>query len=227
MRVRRNVLLRVAQFVAKIGSLQLAVFGSVYFTVDTYAQFEHADCILRRTPANYHVEWDGFYYSVPHGLYKQMVTLRATGTSIEILNDNRERVAVHQRRHTGSRYVTQLSHMPPHHRHQQDANHFDGAKYRLWAGNMGPKTYAVIDHLLSAQVAEEQAYRSCMGILQCARKYGNERLESACTKAVVMKSCSYSTISTILKNGQDKVCSPPACKPTPRHENLRGSEAYV
>ena len=31
----------------------------------------------------------------------------------------------------------------------------------------------------------------------------------------------------ILKNGQDKVLSSPVYKPTPRHENLRGSEAYV
>ena len=207
---------------------------SVFETVDRphlrplpYTQFEHADYIFRRTPANYHVEWDGFYYSVPHELYKQMVTIRATGTSIEILNDNRERVAVHPRRFTGSRYVTHLSHMPPHHRHQQETNHFDGAKYRLWARNIGPQTHIVIDHLLSAQVAEEQAYRSCMGILQCTKKYGNERVEAACAKAVAMKSCTYSTISTILKNGQDKVLSSPVYKPTPRHENLRGSEAYV
>jgi hypothetical protein len=34
MRARRNVLLRVAQFVAKIGSLHLAIIGSVYFTAD-------------------------------------------------------------------------------------------------------------------------------------------------------------------------------------------------
>lgn len=207
---------------------------SVFETVDKpalrplpYTQFEYADYIMRRTPANYHVEYDGFYYSVPHSLHKQVVTIRATATSIEILNDNRERVALHQRRQTGSRYVTNLVHMPPHHRHQHDANHFDGAKYRLWARNIGLQTHAVIDYLLSSQIAEEQAYRSCMGVLQCAKKYGNERLEAACTKAIAMKSCTYSTITTILKNGQDKVLAPPLSKPTPQHENLRGSEAYV
>ena len=192
-----------------------------------YTQFEYADYIVRRTPANYHVEYDGFHYSVPHGLHKQLVTLRATATTIEILNDNRERVALHQRRQTGARYVTNLGHMPSHHRHQYDANHFDGEKYRMWARNIGGQTFAVIDHLLSSQIAEEQAYRSCMGILQCAKKYGNERLEAACTKAVVMNSCTYSTITTILKNGQDKVRATATCKPTPQHENLRGSEAYV
>lgn len=192
-----------------------------------YTQFEYADYIVRRTPANYHVEYAGFHYSVPHGLYKQLVTIRATAITIEVLNSNRERVALHQRRYTGSRYVTNLDHMPPHHRHQHDANHFDGAKYRMWARNVGVQTYAAIDQLLSSQIAEEQAYRSCMGILQCSKKYGNERLEAACTKAIAMKSCTYTTITTILKNGQDKVLAPATSKSTPRHENLRGSQAYV
>ena len=53
--------------------------------------------------------------------------------------------------------------MPPHHRHQHDANHFDGAKYCMWARNVGVQTYAAIDPLLSSQIAEEQAYRSCHG----------------------------------------------------------------
>ena len=192
-----------------------------------YTHFEYADYILRRTPPNYHVEYDGFYYSVPYVLYKQLVTIRATAVTIEILNDNRERVALHRRRRTGSRYVTILSHMPAHHRHQHDANHFDGAKYRMWARNIGVHTFAAIDQLLSSQNVEEQAYRSCMGILQCSKKYGNERLEAACAKAITINSCTYSTITTILKNGQDKVVTSTTSKATPRHENIRGSEAYV
>lgn len=192
-----------------------------------YVQYEYADYIVRRVPANYHIEYDDFHYSAPHELYKQMVTIRATAASIEIINENRERVALHQRRYTGSRYVTNLVHMPPHHRHQHDANRFDGAKYRMWARNIGEQTHTVIDRLLSSQIVEEQAYRSCMGILQCSKKYGNQRLEAACKKAIDMKSCTYSTITTILKNGQDKVSPAKTERPTPPHENLRGSEAYV
>ncbi|MDO9535378.1 MAG: IS21 family transposase [Bacillota bacterium] len=101
-------------FQKRIGSRQ-----SVFETLDKpalrplpYTQFEYADYIVRRTPPNYHVEYADFYYSVPHGLYKQLVTIRATAITIEILNDNRERVALHQRRFTGSRYVTNLDHMP-------------------------------------------------------------------------------------------------------------------
>lgn len=192
-----------------------------------YTPFEYASYVVRRVPANYHVEWEDFQYSVPHNLYRQMVTIRATTSTIEIINENRERVAVHQRCYIGSRYITNLSHMPAHHRHQHDANTFDGNRYRQWAKNIGQNTFTAIDHLLRSQITEEQSYRSCMGILQCSKKYGSDRLEAACAKALIMKSCYYSTIVTILKNGQDKTVIPSVGKSTPRHENLRGAEAYV
>ena len=70
-------------------------------------RFECAAYITRRVPDNYHVEYEGFYYSVSYTLYKQEVTIRATASTVEIINANRERVALHQRRHSGSRYVTE------------------------------------------------------------------------------------------------------------------------
>ena len=189
-------------------------------------RFEHAQYITRRVPDNYHVEYDGFYYSVPHNLFKQEVTMRVTAATVEIINDNRERVAFHVRRLTGSRYVTITAHMPANHRHQSEANRYDGAQYRLWAQNIGENTLYVIGLMLSSQQVEEQAYRACMGVLQCSRKYGNERLEIACAKARSMNSCSYTTVTNILKNGQDKQTLSTA-KSTPKHENLRGAGSYV
>lgn len=55
--------------------------------------YEYAEFIDRRVPGNYHVAWDGFYYSVPHTLYKRMVTLRISGNAIEILDENGYSVA--------------------------------------------------------------------------------------------------------------------------------------
>jgi len=96
-----------------------------------------------------------------------------------------------------------------------------------WAKSIGEQTYAAIDYLLTSQVIEEQAFRACLGILRCAEKYGHGRLNAACAKAIAMNSCTYSTITTILKNGQDKVSLAQKDLPTPLHENLRGSAAYV
>jgi len=207
---------------------------SVYEQIDKPAlrplpatRYEHAEYAIRRVPDNYHVDYGGFYYSVPYTLHKQQVTLRVTAQTIEIINSNRERVAIHQRRFTGSpQYITRREHMPENHRYQADRNRFDGAKYREWARSIGENTYNVIDSMLKAQHVEETAYRSCMGILQTAKQYGSDRLEAACARAIALRSCTYTTVINILKNAQDKL---PAAKPSaamPVHENIRGAASF-
>jgi uncharacterized protein (DUF2126 family) len=175
---------------------------------------------------SYHVEYDGFYYSVPYTMHKQKVTLRVSAGTVEIISDNRERVALHVRRFSGSRYVTVRGHMPKNHQYQRDRDCFDGARYREWAGNIGENTAFVINALLTAQHVEETAYRSCMGVLQMASKYGADRLEAACVKARAINSCTYTTIKNILKNAQDKLPAPSHAKATPYHENLRGPASF-
>lgn len=190
--------------------------------------FEQAEFKVRTVPDNYHVEFDGFYYSVPYTYYRQEVTVRATPTTIEIFNKNRERIAPHRRSYTGKRYITNPEHMPQNHRKQWESTQFNGARYRAWAAKIGENTTYVIDKMLTAHSVEEQAYKSCMGVLQMSKKYSDERLERACTKARVMNSYSYTTIKNILKNGQDLVpiAQPPAQRPLPSHENIRGNTYY-
>ena len=182
----------------------------------------------RKTPNNYHVEYAGFYYSVPHQYYKQEVTVKATYSVIEIYADRLNRIAIHERRYTGSRYVTVRSHMPPNHQAQQDSNRFDGRRYRSWATSIGVNTFFVIDTLLKECEVEQTAYRSCMGILSFSRKNGNARLEAACAKARRLGNISYGVIKNILKNNQEntQVLLDFEKTVTPVHENLRGQEAF-
>jgi transposase len=189
--------------------------------------FEIADMALRRVPDNYHVEYGGFYYSVPYTLYKRQVTLRATERMIEIFSADRKRVAVHVRRRQGKRYVTEAAHMPPHHRAVHEQRGYDGKRYISWAKKVGAETERLIHALLEAAIQEEQAYRSCMGVLQLGNKYGIERLEAACQKAFELKSPVYVTVRNILKNGTDLAFQPTQSAPLPAHENLRGGAYYV
>jgi transposase len=184
--------------------------------------FELAETVARKVGDNYHVEYGGFNYSVPYTLHKETITLRATSKAIEIIDKTHTRVATHPRRYNGSRYVTSMEHMPENHKAVYAQRQFDGARYRSWAKSIGAQTYRVIDGLLNAQNPEEQAYKACMGILQLGRQYGPARLEAACSKAVALGSCTYTTIKNILKNGQDAAETVPVAKPTPIHENIRG-----
>jgi transposase len=181
-------------------------------------RYEHAEYVFRKVPDNYTVEYDGFYYSVPYTLFTYRVTLRATLTMIEIIDENGERVALHQRRTSGSRYVIRKEHMPEKHQHQLDADKRDGNSYRSWARTIGIHTYKVIDELLCVQTVEESAYRSCMGVLQMGSRYGKDELESACAKALNMGNVTYTTIKRLLNSLPDTTIND---TPTPIHENLR------
>lgn len=183
--------------------------------------------ITRTVPDNYHVECEGFYYSVPFMAYRQRVTIRTTATTIEIFDSNRVRIASHPRRHSGMRYVTDPDHMPERHRRHLEARQFDGHRYRAWANSIGPNTAQVINRMLDACQVEEQAYKSCMGLLQLSKRHGDERLDAACLRALSLNSCNYTTVANILKNGQDSLFQIPTVKAaTPAHTNVRGPAYY-
>ena len=76
-----------------------------------FKDFEIADMLIKRLPDNYHVEYQGYYYSAPFKYFNQMVTIRATQRTIEIFDANRVRIASHQRSFS-KRYVTDTAHMP-------------------------------------------------------------------------------------------------------------------
>jgi len=62
--------------------------------------YEFAEWRLARVSTDYHVEFNSFFYSVPHGLIRSQVDIRATARMIEIFHRGK-RVAVHQRRYGG------------------------------------------------------------------------------------------------------------------------------
>lgn len=192
-------------------------------------KYEIADVVLRRVGDNYHLEYDKFNYSVPYIHHKEQVILRATKSTIEVLDKNQVRIASHIRRYKKSegRYVTNIDHMPDNHRAVHESRRFDGGRYRQWASSIGLDTYFVINRLLDSFSVEEQGYKSCMGILQLAKKYSNARLEAACKRAREIGSCTYTTVSTIIKKPEAFAnAHVPNIRSTPKHENIRGGGYY-
>lgn len=187
-------------------------------------RFDIADYVIRKVPDNYHVEYDKFYYSVPYVLYRRSVTIRATAAMIEIINDNRERVALHRRSYMGKRYITVPEHMPENHRRQLENSKRTGSDYINWAATIGVNTQEVIRRMLKNQEIEMTAYRACMGVLQFAKKYSPELLDEACSKALRIGSPTYTTVMHYLRNQQREV---PTTTPLPRHNNLRSPAEFA
>jgi hypothetical protein len=89
----------------------------------------------------------------------------------------------------------------------------------------------LITAILADRPHPEQGYRSCLGILRLAKRYGNDRLEAACARALPVRARSYRHIESILKNGLDRI-KPEDAKKAPQpnlplHENVRGSDYYT
>jgi hypothetical protein len=227
---------RLAELVERPFQKRAGSRESVFLSIDKPAlrplsmqPYEVPTYVERRVPNNYHVEFEGFYYSVPYNYYKQKVTIKASHSVVEVYENRLKRIAIHERRYTGPRYVTERGHMPSHHKAQYDSSRFDGKRFRSWASGIGVNTFYVIDTLLCEREIEETAYRSCMGILQFSRKYGNSRLEAACSKARRLGNISYSIIINILKNNQENIplLFETNKTVTPAHENLRGQTAFI
>lgn len=183
---------------------------------------------INRVPNNYHLEYCGFYYSVPYRYYDKPVVMHIFAKKIEIFTKDGERIAIHQRRFSGKRYVTDSEHMPENHKAIVAFRGYDGNYYRSKAFSIGSSTGTFVKTLLEKADFEEQAYKSCMAVLNFSRTYGNIRVERACAKAISLHSVTYTTLRNILKNGQDSqpATTDPADAdtPTPNHENLRVGE---
>jgi len=159
---------------------------------------------VRKVGANYHVPFQGAYYSVPFSYFGEMVIIRASRCSIDILASSGFCVATHNRSFARREYVTNPSHLPGVYYSIFYDNRYDAAKLRSWAKYFGSSTHQIIDILLASTVYEEQAYKKCIAVLQLSKKYGSSILERACRAALSTQSYSFSAIQKIAKIEHDR-----------------------
>ena len=189
--------------------------------------FEYAEWKKARVNIDYHIEIDRHYYSVPYQLVKERVDARLTAATIEVLFKNR-RVASHARSYRKGAFTTLREHMPKSHQRYLD---WTPSRIIRWAGENGPNTQKLITHVLETRPHPEQGFRSCLGIMRLAKRYSPERLEAACTRAIVIRGYSYKSVESILKNGLDQQPllfgqGEKLTKPV-NHPNIRGKQYYL
>lgn len=144
---------------------------------------------------NYHVCFDGCWYSVPFEFVKRTVAVVATARTVSVMADG-TRIAMHERAHRKGEYRTNPDHMPDAHR---DYAEWDGARFRSWAESIGEATARAIGAILSSRRIEQQSYRSCRAVLALEKTYGGELLEEACQKALLRtQRPSYKTIKGVI-----------------------------
>jgi len=179
---------------------------------------------------NYHVELreDRHYYSVPYYLRK-----RGHKTKVKMVYDERVvaiyydniRIVQHKRDYTPNGYTTVPEHMPPNHRFYAE---WSPQRFRSWAKSIGEEALQVIEEVLRSRTHPEQAFRVCLGILSLAKKYGAQRLNTACRKALHFGTYSYKRIESMLRLGmeEEQQSAVEMVSTITAHENIRGSHYY-
>jgi transposase len=186
--------------------------------------YEYAEWKRVTLGIDYHAGFDGHFYSAPHGLRGEELWLRATGTTIEIFRLGR-REAAHARSRVQGRHTTIAAHMPAAHR-----QHAEWTPERIlnWAAGVGANTRLFVERLLAERTHPEHGYRSCLGVFRLSKKYGADRVDAACARALSVGARSYRHVASILQHGLDRA---PALDIEPRgpsvtHENVRGRDYY-
>ena len=168
--------------------------------------YEYATWRTAKVNIDYHVEVERHWYSVPHGLVGQQLDIRAGARVVEVLHRGR-RVASHPRSSQQGSFTTLTAHMPEAHRRHAA---WTPGRVVAWAERTGPATADPVAAIMASRPHPEQGFRSSLGIMRLGRRYGDERLEAACARALAIRGHSYRSVESILKAGLDAVPLPGA-----------------
>ncbi len=187
-------------------------------------RFDMSQWSRARVNIDYHIAFEGNFYSVPYTLVHEVVEVRATPATVEIFHKG-ERVTSHLRSRGRGQPVTQMEHRPKSHQ-----AHLEWTPSRMvhWAQQIGPHTARLFERILEDKPHPEMGYRSCLGIIRLAQQYPAARMEAAADRALHTGACRYQSVKSILKNSLDQVpiAEPGSLPAPPRHDNIRGAEYF-
>lgn len=187
-------------------------------------RYEHAQWKQCGVNIDYHVDCEERLYSVPCALIGQRVEIRWTSSTVEVFHGG-QRVASH-RRSFGPKGtpVTREEHRPKSHR---EYGQWPPERLVAWAASIGQYTAEVVREILAKVPHPEMGYRSCLALIRVGKRYGAQRTEAACRRALEIGAPSRRTVELILKNGleQEGEKEEQAARPIV-HENIRGGTYY-
>jgi transposase len=188
--------------------------------------FVHHGWKTVRVNLDYHIELDHHWTSVPYELVGETLEACFTTSTVELLLRGR-RVASHVRSYVKYTHTTDPAHRPP--QHQAWAERDVGGLLR-WAAEVGPSTETMMQRILESNPHRDQTWRSGRALRRVGDKYGPERTEVACERALRFGARSYKPIERMLKGELDRRPHPDDAdhggKPIV-HDQVRGPGYYV
>jgi transposase len=217
--------------------------GKTYSRRQQFLQFEKP--VLRALPdepfevkhktsakvqTNYHVTLgkDWHNYSVPYQYVGKRVEIIYDSKEVEIYF-NMNLIASHRRNLTRNGFTTQIQHCPEKHKQAIINQQITPEVLVEKARSIGVNTQKYVQGILNQDFFSQQNHRSCMGIFQLSKHYGNDRVEKACEMALNGMRMNYRTIKNILANNMDKTDTKSIIEPVTvtEHINIRGNNFFI
>ncbi|XZG69048.1 IS21 family transposase [Chitinibacteraceae bacterium HSL-7] len=175
-----------------------------------------------RVPNDYHVEYEGSHYSVPHQYMQHLVDVRATRSTLEVLLAG-QRIASHALRTTPG--VSTLDE----HRlagHLQQA-HDEPEQLLAWAGQHGSQVQEWVQRNLQQRRDYANGLKSVRKLRHWVREQQNaDRLDSACAFALRFNHLGFAQLKSIIERNADRLLQPDNTAWLKTHANIRGADYY-
>jgi len=150
----------------------------------------HRDC---------YVVFEGSYYSAPFRLVGQKLLICAGSRQVRLFTEKYELVATHERAQKPGERLTHPDHLP---KEILPGLLLDRENCREDAQTIGPATVQVVEALLADPVVDRLP--TAGKLVRLGKRFGAERLEAACQRALLFGDPAYKTVKGILAQGTDQ-----------------------
>jgi transposase len=187
-------------------------------------RYEVAEWRHAKVHIDYCVTYDHRHYSVPYALVGEAVEIRATASVIEVLHRG-ARVASHARHHGPKGAATIADEHRPH--AHREYGKWPPERVVAWADSIGTSVGEVAGAIMGRRTHPETGYRACLGVIRLADRFGRDRVDAACARALSISSPTFKSVQAILKSGLDRepLFEPPA-RTAIDHDNIRGASYF-
>jgi hypothetical protein len=191
------------------------------------ARYQYTKIGYARAGLDYHINVDGYLYSVPYEHAKQKLEYRLTTKTLEVFFQGK-RIASHHRLWIQGKASTLREHMPSHHMKYQDIYvEWTPERVIAWAAQIGESVAVAVDAIMRSKPHPELGFRASLGVIRLGRAWGHDKVDSACRRAVELNACSYKYIKLILESGFHERPNTKQLTLSITHDNVRGSNYYT
>lgn len=182
-------------------------------------------------PKDYHIEFDGAYYSVPHHYIGSKVDVRLKSRTVEILL-GKAVIATHRYLTEPKQRSTDEAHQPPNHRHYSMN---EPEQLKQWADRLGGNTAVWVHKNLQRDRNFANGYKA---VCKLRRWVDDSRpdmaqLDKACALALKFERMAFSLLLRLMESGNmeadlNKLMETEAKKAVSRseHQHIRGAAYY-